>query len=47
MNVAGRVFDFLKEHVSMNMKATPEQKVEFNTEEKVYEIKMNTGERMK
>ena len=41
LNVAGRVFDFLKENVKMNMKSQKpsESPVAFNEEEKVYEIR--------
>jgi hypothetical protein len=42
LNVGGRVFDFLKEHVQMNMKGA-EGHAAFNEEEKVYEIRQLAG----
>lgn len=41
MNVAGRVFDFLKENVKMNMasQTSTESPVAFNEGDKVYEIR--------
>ena len=42
LNVAGRVFEFLKENVKMDMKQTARQEeagVAFNEDEKVYEIR--------
>jgi len=41
LNVAGRVFDFLKENVKMNMKSQQpnEAPVAFNEQDKVYEIR--------
>lgn len=39
LNVAGRVFDFLKEKVQMNMQADKSSHAAFNEDEKVYEIR--------
>lgn len=39
LNVGGRVFDFLKEHVQMNMKPVENSHAAFNEDEKIYEIR--------
>ena len=40
LNVAGRVFDFLKDNVKMDMKSlTNQESVAFNEDDKVYEIR--------
>jgi hypothetical protein len=39
LNVAGRVFDFLKEQVQMNMKPVENSHAAFNEDEKIYEIR--------
>lgn len=39
LNVGGRVFDFLKEHVQMNMKIEDTSHAAYNEEDKVYEIR--------
>jgi hypothetical protein len=37
--VAGRIFDFLKDNVKMNMKAEVQTHIAFDDKEKVYEIR--------
>jgi hypothetical protein len=40
LNVSGRIYDFLKENVQMDMKKADETtKAAFNQDEKVYEVK--------
>jgi len=49
LNVGGRVFDFLRENVTMNMKTDQSTHAAFNEDEKIYEIRnrvKKTGEGM-
>ena len=39
LNVGGRIFDFLKEHVQMNMTADLDSHAAFNENKKFYEIR--------